>query len=197
MWDSFRAVIDVLAEGLRQFSAKIIAAVLFALCMWKFPSLRSFLDKYRRRSEPEDGKEAILKKLEEVQEELNDLKRRRTTQAVDKASEYKAALEASSESAGGKQQEGELSLWIALISGIALVLGIWHFEGDVTALIYGVTVIVLEVFVFWLLEKGATKETGYQHIEETIWGAKLVLFWGGTICGTLALIAYYVMKSLS
>lgn len=53
------ALIDVIAEGIKQFGGEIVAGVLFAVALWMFPSLRKFFG--RKDDSAEEVKEELAK----------------------------------------------------------------------------------------------------------------------------------------
>ncbi len=66
------AFFEIVFEGVKKISAEIIAGLLFAFCMWKFPKMRSLITRYKnnqsQKSDPERGE--ILAKLQDIQNQL-------------------------------------------------------------------------------------------------------------------------------
>ena len=70
------AFFEIMFESVKNFSAEIIAGLLFAFCMWKFPKLRSLITRYKnnqsQKSDAERGE--ILAKLQDIQSQLAAIK---------------------------------------------------------------------------------------------------------------------------
>ena len=70
------AFFEIMFESVKKFSAEIIAGLLFAFCMWKFPKLRSLITRYKnnqsQKSDAERGE--ILAKLQDIQSQLAAIK---------------------------------------------------------------------------------------------------------------------------
>ena len=142
--------LEVVIEGLKKFSAEIIAALLFAFCMWKFPKLRSFLSMYKRNREKtkqsQDEKEEILKKLEEIQSQLDEVQRQRATQEVQE--DLEEQLQEVQEVLEEKQQQtvdddiGGYFVFVAL----SLPWIMWYFWGSIITVLF--TIIVMALLVY-------------------------------------------------
>ena len=66
------AFFEIILDSLKKFSAEIIAGVLFAFCMWKFPKLQKWLLRYKKNDEQEKSEalnnELLRKLFEEFQQ---------------------------------------------------------------------------------------------------------------------------------
>ena len=66
------ALIDIIAEGIKQFGGEIVGGILFAVALWMFPGLRKFFGRDKARNE-DDTEAETRRQLEILQEEERQL----------------------------------------------------------------------------------------------------------------------------
>ena len=150
------AFFEIMFESVKKFSAEIIAGLLFAFCMWKFPKLRSLITRYKnnqsQKSDAERGE--ILAKLQDIQSQLAAIKLQQESsqreinqeKLEEELRETQEQLEQEHEQNQEQEQKSDdmPGLGWGFIAGIALLWFTWSWGRIIQVIFY--TAIFLWIF---------------------------------------------------